>query len=92
MIWILWLFDLQLLFVIDRMSLKNLERIVVFGAEYCGFCKKAHSLLSKANVKFSYLDTEEEDVFDNLCYLQKKYKYRMIPMIFIDEQFIGGYA
>ena len=38
------------------MSLKGLSRIVVFGAEYCGFCKRAHSLLSKSKVKFDYMD------------------------------------
>ena len=42
------------------MSLKGLSRIVVFGAEYCGFCKKAQSLLSKSNARFSYLDVEED--------------------------------
>lgn len=39
-------------------GLNNLQRIVIFGAEYCGFCNKAYNMLSKANVKFSYLDVE----------------------------------
>jgi glutaredoxin len=44
------------------MSLKNLARIVVFGGEYCSFCNKAQSLLSRSGSKFSYLDVEEEAV------------------------------
>lgn len=41
------------------MSVNNLARIVVFGAEYCSFCNKAKSLLSKSGSKFSYLDIEQ---------------------------------
>lgn len=42
--------------------MNNLARIVVFGAEYCGFCKKAYKLLSNANAKFSYLNAEDDGV------------------------------
>lgn len=73
-------------------GLNNLQRIVVFGAEYCSFCKKAAKLLSKADAKFSYLDVEEQPVMERLNFLQKKYNYRTIPMIFVDEVFIGGYS
>ena len=66
------------------MSFKGLARIVVFGAEYCGFCKRAHSLLSKANTKFSYLDVDEENALEMLQTLQRKHSYYKIPMIFVD--------
>ena len=71
-------------------NLKGFSRIVVFGAEYCGFCKRAQSLLSKAQVNFSYLDAEENT--DMLLSWQKKENYHKIPMVFIDEKFIGGFS
>ena len=74
------------------MSLKGLSRIVVFGAEYCGFCKRAHTLLSKAKVQFDYMDVEEDNNMNLLHEFQKKYSYHKIPMIFVDERFIGGYS
>lgn len=73
------------------MSLNKLARIVVFGGEYCSFCNKAKALLSKSGAKFSYLDVEEEDVLLQLQEYQRKHNYRTIPMIFIDEKFVGGY-
>jgi glutaredoxin 3 len=70
---------------------KGLARIVVFGAEYCRFCKNAQSLLASSKARFSYLDVDEDDNMELLSSLQRKYKYSTIPMIFVDEQFIGGF-
>lgn len=38
------------------MASKNMGKIIVYGAEYCNFCKKAQQLLTKNKVTFSYID------------------------------------
>ena len=63
-------------------SLKEFARIVVFGAPFCGFCKKAKTLLSNSPAKFSYFDAEEHP--DMILDWQNKQNYHKVPMIFID--------
>jgi glutaredoxin len=65
-------------------ALKGMSRIVVFGAEYCNFCKKAKTMLTKAQVKFNYIDVNEEDQMEVLTALQRENNYYKIPMVFLD--------
>jgi len=49
-------------------------------------------MLSKAKVKFNYFDVNEEDKIEVITALQRENNYYKIPMIFLDEKFIGGYS
>lgn len=66
-------------------------RIVMYGSDFCGFCKKAGALLKKHNRPYEYIDTTTEKGAQQRTELSKKYNYHTIPMIFIDDKFIGGY-
>lgn len=71
---------------------KGLSRIIIYGAEYCAFCSKAKLLLNKSNIPFSYKDMEDDETMQRVGELQKIHHYTTIPMIFVGNQFIGGYA
>ncbi len=38
------------------MCISKAAKVVIYGAEYCGFCVKAKNLLNKHNVPLNWLD------------------------------------
>ena len=72
-------------------TFRHSERIVVYGAQYCGLCSNTKAMLEKAHAKFAYLDVQDEATQVVFKELQGKYNYATIPMIFINEKLIGGY-
>ena len=65
--------------------------VKIYTTRYCGFCNMAKSLLTKLNIAF------EETSFDEQPELREPISkenngYSTVPMIFIDDKFIGGYA
>ena len=68
-----------------------MKKIVLYTTRYCGFCNRAKMLLQQKGLAF-----EEHPVDDDPA-LRKKVSdsvggYRTVPMIFIDEKFIGGFT
>jgi glutaredoxin 3 len=68
-----------------------MSRIVIYGASYCAFCVRAKNFLKKNSVPLEWIDVEEEAGQNQLFQLQKQYNWSTIPMIFLDERFVGGY-
>lgn len=66
-------------------------RIVMYGSDFCGFCKKAAAVFKKHNRQCEYIDTTTEKGAQLRSELSKKLNYHTIPMIFINDEFIGGY-
>lgn len=64
--------------------------VVVYGSDYCPFCKKVSKFLTEKNVKFNYIDTETEEGHEARDKLSKKYNWKTIPMVFINDEFVGG--
>lgn len=67
-----------------------MKKIVVYSTRVCPFCVQAKNLLKKLDLPF------EETLLDDKPDLRMKLSeenngYRTVPMIFIDEKFIGGY-
>ena len=65
--------------------------VKIYTTRYCGFCHMAKKLLQDLNITF------EEVSFDDNPELRSKISsennnYRTVPMIFIDDRFIGGYT
>lgn len=62
----------------------------MYSTLYCGYCVAARRLLVRRGYEF-----EEVDISHDYAMRQKISKqagnYRTVPMIFIDEGFIGGY-
>ena len=66
-------------------------KIKIYTTKYCGFCLRAKELLSKNS-----LDYEEIPLDDDPAQRQRladeNNGYRTVPMIFIDDTFIGGFT
>ena len=69
-----------------------MRRVNIFSKSYCGYCKKAIQLIQDYNITpmVTELDSVEngEQIHNNL---KKNTKQKTVPLIFIDDVFIGGY-
>lgn len=71
-----------------------MKRYIIFGSDYCRYCKLAKSFCESNNLEYSYYDINTskgkfllEHFQDNI-----KGKYNFIPKIFlVEESFIGGF-
>jgi glutaredoxin 3 len=62
----------------------------MYSTRYCGFCVAARRLLQRRGHAFEDVDVS----FDNALrhrISKDAGNYRMVPMIFFDDHFIGGY-
>ncbi len=66
-------------------------KVVVFGSEFCPYCKRAVALLKKHNAAYTYIDTATEEGDRQRSILSKKYKHSTIPLILVNDQFVGGF-
>lgn len=67
-----------------------MQPIKIYRTQFCGFCDAAKRLLRQQNLDF------EEIALDNdpelrMRISQENNGYRTVPMIFIGEEFIGGF-
>lgn len=69
-----------------------MNRVIIYGATYCSFCIKAKNFFIKNQIKFNWIDTESNEGQEQVLALQSKYNWSTIPMIFVDDRFIGGYT
>lgn len=68
-----------------------MEQVIVYGKRDCNYCKLSVKFLEQRKISYKYIYIQE-----NLTdFLNKKSKEtdntRTIPLIFIDNNFIGGY-
>ena len=69
-----------------------MSKVIIYGASYCVFCIKAKNFLSSKNVPLTWINVEEEEGQAKLLQLHKQYNWKTIPMIFVEDKFIGGYT
>jgi len=62
----------------------------IIGADYCPYCAKVKSHFIKNNIPFEWIDTETSEGAAIREEESSKHKYDTIPMVFIDDKFIGG--
>ena len=68
-----------------------MPKVVVYTAKPCGYCTAALRFLREAKG----LEVEEVDLTRNIelrMELIQKTGHRTVPMIFINDNFIGGYS
>jgi glutaredoxin 3 len=66
----------------------NQAKVVVYGADWCGYCQRARALLERKGV--SYEDIDVDIVPDARAQMQARSGRTSIPQIFIDGAHIGG--
>jgi glutaredoxin len=63
--------------------------VVIYGNNFCVYCRKAKKLASDYNLKYEWRDTDDQNFLNELKI--KKPEARSIPQIWWNEKYIGGY-
>jgi glutaredoxin 3 len=63
-------------------------KIVMYTTEHCPSCVEAKNFLKSKSLDFDVINAEKD--FDKICELAKANNWKSMPMIFIDDKFIGG--
>jgi glutaredoxin 3 len=63
--------------------------ILLYTTRYCGYCSAAKQLLSRRGYAFKEVDVADPVVRDEVS--ARAGNYRTVPMIFIGDEFIGGF-
>lgn len=64
--------------------------IRVYGTPTCTYCAKAKSLLERMNIPYQYY-TVGQDVSKSEVLGMVPEGWKTVPIIFVDNRFIGGY-
>jgi len=62
--------------------------ITVYMAEWCGYCRRAKSLLTQKNLAFNEINVEDDVKFREEMVARSG--RRTLPQIFIGDKHIGG--
>ena len=61
----------------------------IYGKPGCIFCVRAKRLLDSLNLKYVYIDIEEDD--HARYFVREVIGARKVPQCFIGDEYIGGY-
>ena len=65
------------------------KKVTVYSTAYCPFCMRAKELLKRKKIAFEEVDlTNDQKKRDEI---QEKTGWMTVPMVFIGDEFIGGY-
>jgi len=71
-------------------KLKLGKKIKIYGTAMCPFCDAAKELLNNKKIDFKFINLDKDpDLRDKMA---KDLSYYTVPMIFIEEKFIGGFT
>ena len=62
--------------------------IEIYGADFCGYCKRAEHLLINKGLKYTKYDVAHDK--NKKIEMYKRTGYTSIPQIFINNKHIGG--
>lgn len=66
-----------------------MKKVTIYSTTYCPYCFRAKELLKSLSIPYTEVDlTEQPTLRDELT---EKYAWYTVPMIVIDEEFIGGF-
>lgn len=63
--------------------------VTIYTSFYCIYCRRAKRLLERKQVDYEEIRLDEDPEKRNE--LVESLNWRTVPMIFVNEQFIGGY-
>ena len=67
-----------------------MKPIKVYSTSYCSFCDAAKRLLTRLQIKFEDINLDGKDELRSRL-TEENNGYRTVPMIFVGDEFIGGY-
>jgi glutaredoxin 3 len=68
-----------------------MKEVKIYTTSYCPYCDSAKRLFSQLNIKYSEISLEGNDELrDRLS--RDNGGWRTVPMIFVGDQFVGGYT
>eukprot|EP00471_Norrisiella_sphaerica_P004293 CAMPEP_0184479032 /NCGR_PEP_ID=MMETSP0113_2-20130426/893_1 /TAXON_ID=91329 /ORGANISM="Norrisiella sphaerica, Strain BC52" /LENGTH=114 /DNA_ID=CAMNT_0026857011 /DNA_START=55 /DNA_END=399 /DNA_ORIENTATION=+ len=74
---------------VDTLIKEN--KVVVFSASWCPYCKKAKGLLQSLDAKMKIIETDQDPNGDEYkLQLKQKTGRSSVPQIFVQGKFIGG--
>lgn len=66
-----------------------MKSVIVYTSPLCTYCLRAKQLLQSLDIPFEEKDLSADPALAES--LSTKHHWRTVPMIFIGEEFIGGY-
>ena len=63
--------------------------IIIYTTKLCPFCVSAKNLLSSKNLEYTEIDLSTD--LEKRLEVSTKYNWRTVPMIIINDEFIGGF-
>ena len=70
--------------------MSSTSRVTVYSTKHCGFCRRAEDLLRRERVAFDIVDVTH-DRHARATLIERTNGRRTVPVIFVDDQPIGGY-
>ena len=70
--------------------MSSTSRVVVYSTTHCGFCRRAEDLLRREGIAFDVIDVTHDRRARNTL-IERSNGRRTVPVIFVDDQPIGGY-
>lgn len=71
----------------ETMSRSN---IIIYSANNCPYCRKAKNYLEQNGFEYKEIDLTHD--LSKIDELKKSTGHRTIPLIFVNDQFVGGYS
>jgi len=65
------------------------KKVIIYRTQSCVFCAQVVRLLEEKKISFEEIDLTDDDAKREE--LQEKTGWMTVPMVFIGDEFIGGY-
>jgi glutaredoxin 3 len=65
------------------------KKVKIYTTSYCGYCDSAKRFFEQKNIAYEAIDISSDH--DLRQELSTKHKWRTVPMIFIGDEFVGGF-
>ncbi len=66
-----------------------MSSVTIYTSYYCTYCRRAKKLLEKKQLDYEEIRLDED--VEKRKELVEKLNWRTVPIIFVNEKFVGGY-
>lgn len=67
-----------------------MPKVKIYTTNFCSYCQSAKRFFEQKGWDYEEIDLSADN--DLRMELSQKYSWRTVPMIFIDDEFIGGFS